>query len=391
MRKGERGMKRLSVWQWACVLAVFMDFGGGLVGLATPLLAVQWKANPTLLGVIGAAGPLGYTVGCLLFQPVTDAWGRKRSMLVGSVGVLLLCGALAAVSVTGWVTALGVLNLLNGLCLAFFWPPTQASAGVGVDPSQLLHTLLAYNLSWSSGRAIGTAIAGTLFERHPALPFLLAAISSLVVVAMSFWLPAEGDAKSLPKEIPDDPSLPDELVLGAQLGNLVRSFAFFEAIVLFAELGKRWGWAPEEVSRVLTFLNAGQWLAFLVAPKLLRRVGWRWVVGAQGSVAFCAFLLGLLRDRTALSIVLFGLGFAAGITTVVSLYLSILSQGRSVKGSARHEAGVGAGAVFGPLLGGWVLQHFTPFTAFLLPSLLAGVTISSALWQRAQLTRSPMR
>jgi MFS family permease len=312
-------------------------------------------------------------------------------MLVGSVGVLLLCGALAAVSVTGWVTALGVLNLLNGLCLAFFWPPTQASAGVGVDPSQLLHTLLAYNLSWSSGRAIGTAIAGTLFERHPALPFLLAAVSSSVVVAMSFWLPAEGDAKSLPKEIPDDPSPPDELVLGAQLGNLVRSFAFFEAIVLFAELGKRWGWAPEEVSRVLTFLNAGQWLAFLAAPKLLRRVGWRWVVGAQGSVAFCAFLLGLLRDRTALSIVLFGLGFAAGITTVVSLYLSILSQGRSVKGSARHEAGVGAGAVFGPLLGGWVLQHFTPFTAFLLPSLLAGVTISSALWQRAQLTRSLMR
>ena len=384
-------MKRLSVWQWACALAVFMDFAGALVGVATAMLAVQWKASPTTLGIIGAAGPLGYTIGCFLFQPLTDAWGRKRSMLISSVGVLSLCGMLAGISVTQWVTALGMLNCLNGLCLALFWPPTQASAGVGISSSRLLYALLAYNLSWTGGRTVGTAIVGTLFERHPALPFLLATMSVLVVMLIALRLPSEVDMPSTPKEIADDPLPPDELVVGAQLGNLVRSFAFFETIVLFTELGKRWGWTPGEVSQVLAFLNGGQWLAFIVAPKLLRRVGWRWVVGAQGSVAFSALLLGLLRDRMALGIVLFALGFAAGLVTIISLYLSILSQGRSVKGSARHEAGVGAGAVLGPLLGGWVLQHHTAFTAFLLPSLLATFILSAALWRKRRFARTSVQ
>lgn len=384
-------MKRLSTWQWACVLAAFMDFTGGLVGMATAILAVHWRVSPLTLGVIGAAGPLGYTVGCLLFQPLTDAWGRKRSMLIGSVGVLLLCGALTAISVTGWVVALGALNLLNGLCLAFFWPPTQASAGVGVPPSQLLYALLAYNLSWSGGRTFGTALAGSLFERHFSCPFLLAAVSSLIVVLMLKGMPSEGEIATLPKEVTEDPSPSDGLVLAAQLGNLVRSFAFFEAIVLFTELGKRWGWTPDEVSQVLALLNGGQWLAFLAAPKLLRRVGWRWVVGTQGSVAFFALLLGFLRDRLIVGVFLFALGFAAGLVTVISLYLSILSQGRSVKGSARHEAGVGAGAVLGPLLGGWALQQFSVMAAFLLPTALAAVTITVALWQRTRPARSLAR
>lgn len=372
-----------------------MDFAGALVGVATAMLAVQWKASPTTLGIIGAAGPLGYTIGCFLFQPLTDAWGRKRSMLIGSVGVLLLCGLLAGISETRWVTALGMLNCLNGLCLALFWPPTQASVGVGIPPSRLLYALLAYNLSWSGGRTVGTAIVGALFERHPALPFLLATMNGLVVVLMVLGLPSEVDMPPTPKEIADDPLPPGEqardgkLVVGAQLGNLVRSFAFFETIVLFTELGKRWGWTQREVSQVLAFLNGGQWLAFVVAPKLLRRVGWRWVVGAQGSVALSALLLGFLRDRMALGIVLFALGFAAGLVTIISLYLSILSQGQSVKGSARHEAGVGAGAVLGPLLGGWVLQQFSSaVAAFLLPTALAAVTITAAVWQRTRLARS---
>ncbi|GBC98101.1 hypothetical protein HRbin17_00597 [bacterium HR17] len=367
-------MGRWAVWQIACGLAVLMDFAGGLVGLAIPLLAVHWRVPPSLLGAIGAAGPLGYTVCCILFQPLTDRWGRQRSMLWGSLGVTLLSGALATVALAGWVSALVGLNFLNGVALALFWPATQASAGIGVPRHRLLHALLAYNLSWSGGRMLGTALAGWLFEQHPALPFLVAGASSALVAFATVRAPMDiGPPPSFdaPHENAEPWSPTQRLVTSAQLANLVRSFAFFEAVVLFPDLGKRWGWTPEAVSHILSWLFGGQLSAFVVAPWLLRQVGWRWVVGVKAAVALSAFLLGWLRSWDALALALFVLGFAAGLTTVVSLYLSILTQGRSVKGSARHEAGVGAGAVLGPLLGGLMLQWGTPSGAFALPALLA--------------------
>jgi len=72
------------------------------------------------------------------------------------------------------------------------------------------------------------------------------------------------------------------------------------------------------------------------------------------------------------------IGVVAGLMTMLSLYLSVTTQGESVKGSSRHEAGVGAGGVFGPVLGGIALRYGSPLTAFLLPSGL--VLLTFALW-----------
>ncbi len=365
-----------SVWKKACALAFVMDFGGGLIGLAVPMLAVHLKAPPSLLGVIGAAVPLGYMLFCFLAQPLTDRWGRQKSMVIGSAAVTVLNAVLTFVAMKGIVWALGVLGFFVGASLAFFWPPTQATAGTGVPAHRLLTALLAYNLSWNSGRMLGTGLAGQLFEWHPSLPFLIATCASLCVTLLALRLRLPFPVLKASDSIgsANDP-LALRLALSAQLGNFVRSFAFFETIVLFPALGKQWGWTEAEVSKLLSWMFVGQIAAFFAALLLLRSAGWRWVIGVKLSVGLITASVGVLTHRWALTVALLSLGVAMGLTTVVSLYLSITTQGQSVKGSARHEAGVGGGGVFGPMLGGFALEHASSQVAFLLPALLTAALL----------------
>lgn len=361
-----------SVWRKACVLAFIMDFGGGLLSLAVPMLAVQMGARAETVGAVGSTALAGYTLFCFLSQPLTDRWGRKFSMMLGSVAVTLFCMALIGTALTRSLWLLGIANLMVGVSYAFFWPPTQAMAGFGVSPTRLLSVLRFYNLSWSGGRMLGTGLAGMLFEKHPFLPFsLAAAVSGMVAIGVWFLRFPDGAERFDPEETGSNNDSEHRLAIAAQLGNFVRSFAVIEAVVLFPKLGKQWGWTEGDVSTLLFLVFVGHLVAFTTAPFVIRTVNWQWVMGVKVGVSGLAVLLGLLSDRFPLAVVLFALGIAAGLTTVVSLYLSITTQGQSVKGSARHEAGVGAGGVFGPILGGIALGHGSPLIAFTLPLMLA--------------------
>ena len=169
------------VWKRACGLAVSMDFGGGLLSVAVPMMAVRLKADAQYVGIIGSAALVGYTLFCFLAQPLTDKWGRKVSMVLGSTLVTLVCTLMTVSAILQSLLLLGVTNLLVGIFYAFFWPPTQAMSGFGVPQNRLLYSLQVYNLSWSTGRMVGTGLGGVLFEWNPIAPFVLCAFVSGVV------------------------------------------------------------------------------------------------------------------------------------------------------------------------------------------------------------------
>ena len=369
-------MSEKGTWKKACGLAVAMDFGGGLLSVAVPMTAVRLQADAQWVGIIGSAALAGYTVFCFLAQPLTDRWGRRTSMIVGSSLVTLFCGLMTLAVALESLWLLGVANFLAGVFYAFFWPATQAMSGVGVPYDKLLFALQAYNLSWSSGRMIGTGLSGVLFEHNPLAPFLLGTfVSGLVALAASFL--------SLPnvkvEAGNDDPTTQiPPIVTAAQLGNFVRSFAVIEIVVLLPKLGKEWGWTEGQISGLLFLLFAGQIFAFIVAPFVIRKVNWGWVLGTKGVLSGLTLLVGIVTTKWLMALILSAIGVVAGLMAVLSLYLSITTQGQSVKGSSRHEAGVGAGGVFGPVLGGMVLQHSVPLLAFALPIGLTILTV--ALW-----------
>lgn len=368
-----------SLWRKACALAFVMDFGGGLLSVAVPMLAVSLDAKAEIVGIVGSVSLIGYTLFCFLAQPLTDRWGRRTSMLLGSSGVAGLCIAFVVVALIQSIWLLSIVAFFIGVTYAFFWPPAQATAGADVPSSQLLSVLRAYNLSWSGGRMLGTGLSGILFEQHPVLPFVLAAILSMAV-AISVALLKLPNIVAPPNhddDVDDSDGSSNPLVVSAQLGNFVRSFAVIEAIVLFPKLGKDWNWTEGQVSGLLFCIFVGHLIAFVTAPFIIRNVGWQWVVGVKVGVGSLAALLGFLPSQVVLAIALLALGIAGGLATVVSLYLSITTQGRSVKGSARHEAGVGGGGVAGPILGGFVMGHWSHQAAFMLP---AAVVLTLLFW-----------
>jgi MFS family permease len=381
-------MSEKGTWKKACGLAVAMDFGGGLLSVAVPMTAVRLQADAQWVGIIGSAALAGYTIFCFLSQPLTDRWGRRTSMIVGSAFVTLFCGLMTLAVALKSLWLLGVANFLAGVFYAFFWPATQAMSGVGVPSDKLLFALQAYNLSWSGGRMIGTGLSGVLFEHNPLAPFLLGTfVSGLVALAASLLsLPnvkveAGNDAPAT--QIPP-------IVTAAQLGNFVRSFAVIEIVVLLPKLGKGWGWTEGQISGLLFLLFAGQIFAFIAAPFVIREVNWGWVLGTKGFLSGLTLLVGIVTTKWLMAFVLSAIGIVAGLMAMLSLYLSITTQGQSVKGSSRHEAGVGAGGVFGPVLGGMVLQHSAPLLTFALPIGLTILTV--ALWDwKAMKVESKMR
>ncbi|MCS7193231.1 MAG: hypothetical protein NZ937_09665, partial [Armatimonadetes bacterium] len=84
-------MRSNSIWKRACALAVAMDFGGGLLSVAVPMVAVKLKADAQWVGIIGSAALAGYTLFCFVSQPLTDRWGRKTSMVLGACFVTIFC------------------------------------------------------------------------------------------------------------------------------------------------------------------------------------------------------------------------------------------------------------------------------------------------------------
>ncbi len=371
-------MGERKVWQKACGLAFVMDFGGGVLSVAVPMTAVRLGADAQWVGTIGAAALVGYTLACFLTQPLTDQWGRRVSMMVGSVLVTLLAIALTAAAAFSSLPLLGIANLLIGVCYAFFWPATQAVAGEGIAPQHLLRTLQFYNLAWSGGRMIGTGLGGVLMEWHPLAPFWVAVAASGSVMLATMLLPLPNTRVS-PVAASNAPvPSPPPIVTAAQLGNFVRSFAVIETVVLLPKLGKDWGWTEGQISGVLFLIFAGHIVAFIAAPKLIRQVTWMWVLSTKGLISVLAFLVGLVAIRWLSAAILLVMGFVAGLMTVLSVYLSIATQGQSVRGSARHEAGVGAGGAIGPIVGGWMLKLGPAALAFLAPGVLAALTF--ALW-----------
>ncbi len=355
-----------SAWKKACGLAVAMDFGGGLLSVAVPMTAVRLQADAQWVGVIGSAALAGYTLFCFLAQPLTDRWGRRTSMVFGSSFVTLFCGLMTLAVAFQSLPLLGIANFFAGVFYAFFWPATQAMAGVGVSPDRLFFALQAYNLSWSSGRMLGTGLGGVLFEIHPIVPFVIGtSISGAVAIASSILsLPnvkvAKGNNDDQPIQVPP-------IVTAAQWGNFIRSFAVIEIVVLLPKLGKQWGWTESQISGLLFLLFAGQIVAFLTAPIIIRKVTWAWVIGTKMVLGGLTILVGVVSSKWLMASVLSAIGIVAGLITMLSLYLSVTTQGQSVKGSSRHEAGVGAGGVFGPILGGLALRYSLPLIAFSLP------------------------
>ncbi len=355
----DRGDARV-VWVW-CALALVMDFCGGMMALSIQLLGVELKATDVQIGLIGAMSPLGYAISSMLNPKVSGRVGRENSALIGAVIYLVVAFSIPISYYTRSIALLLVVSSVAGIAIGFYWPPVQALMGTSAPAERLLTFITVYNLSWSAGRLLGMKLSGNLFMHSPNTPFIVSGFVSLFValsIATIRAVRARGDGTPPSRRLPicARTEFDSLVVASAQLGNLLRTLSVGTVVALFPKWASALGFNPAQVSSLIFLLFVGHLISFIVAPMVYARIKPRMLMAIKTATILSSIFVSVSSSGWQFCLSFLLVGVCAGLACTASTYYSILSQGETTRGSARHEASVGAGSVLGPILGGLIAQ-----------------------------------
>jgi MFS family permease len=165
--------------------------------LAANWLVLAYGYTLGQIGVLGAATAAAAVVWGVLLGRVSSRRGATAALTLGAVLVagsaLALLGAASfAVGVLAYALrgAFAPLRSLASGTLATILLPSAGQAGQGGrarvhGPGQLERGFALYNTLLNATLTASTLLAGLLYERHPALPFAVSAVSVLLVPALA--------------------------------------------------------------------------------------------------------------------------------------------------------------------------------------------------------------
>jgi AAHS family benzoate transporter-like MFS transporter len=384
-------------------------YGSALPGL---LAEPGWDLGPAEAGAIGSYALVGMLIGALGAGPLTDVIGRRRIMLIGitAFSVLMIGCAFAPTPET-----FGILRFLAGLGLG------------GVIPSAIALTVeyaprgrrQLYNALMFVGYSVGGVFAATtallILADHGWRPLFAIGAAPLVLVLPLAWrflpesvgfLLAKGrdeEAARLAAHYAIDlPALREERAAAAgsagpralfRRGSLAATLLFggasFCGLLLVYGLNT---WLPQimrqagyPLGSALTFLlvlNLGAIVGGVAASVLADRFGPKPVtVSAFLLATLCLLVLSQRVDTWLLltAVAVAGLG-SVGTQILVNGFVAVYHPA-AVRATALGWAlGIGrAGAIVGPLFGGWVLASGVGFEwnfyGFVVPALAGALLI----------------
>lgn len=354
-----------------------------------------WGLNAASLGTVGSMAFIGMMIGALLAGRISDALGRRKTILACAISFSILTIA-CAFAPNAWV--FGALRLLAGIGLGGLVPSANAMVAELVDPKwrSSIATLMM------SGVPIGGSLAALL--GIPLIPafgwpamFLVAALALFIVVPLGFKYLPETLPSSEPEPEPQtttDQSVPARKNVG--FASLLRApylsmsilFALITLFTLFAWYGLG-TWLPNLMERAgydlgsaLTFalsLNLGAVLGSVVTAWAGDRFGPVKAGAVAASLAGVALLV-LVSSPPVwvvyIVLVLAGVGTHGTQCLVIAAVANHYPD--HLRGTALGWAlGVGRlGAVAAPQIGGLLLAMGygtnSNFIVFALGSLLAG-------------------
>ncbi|MEK6439034.1 MFS transporter [Pseudonocardia sp. T1-2H] len=399
-----------------CFLTIVFD-GYDLIvyGSAVPSLLAEpgWNMGPAQVGAIGSYALVGMLIGALAAGAITDALGRRRIMLIGITWFSVLMVACSLAPNPGM---LGLLRFLAGLGLGGVIPSAIAlTVEYALRGRRQLYNALMF-AGYSVGGVIAAVLALLLLADHGWRPLLAIGAAPLVIVLPLAWrflpesvgyLLAKGrddEARTLADRYGVDlPALREERAAAAGkagpralfrrdgiTATLLFGAASFCGLLLVYGLNT---WLPQimrqagyPLGSALTFLlvlNLGAIVGGVAASALADRFGPKPVtVGAFLLATACLLVLSQRVDTGLLfvAVAIAGLG-SVGTQILVNGYVAV-HYPASIRATALGWAlGVGrAGAIVGPLFGGWVLASGIGFEwnfyGFAVPALAGAILIA---------------
>jgi len=333
---------------WVCTLCFLIMFCEGfdmmVIGVTMPKIADFLHCKPGALGLAVSAGQLGPLVGAAVLGIVADKWGRRNTLIVSTIifavftFLTTFMTSLEMLATYRFLAGIGLGGAIpNALAYGSEWAPsnkkatlaTSMYAGVAVG-SMSVGFLAAYMLprfGWQS-----------LFKLGGLMPVV-------IVVALFFLLPETleytlkgGDKDKLMKMVARiSPSLAQEP--GVEIISSERKMTGSPVVHLFKE-GRGFATVMIWLAFLCSFFLL--WFVAAWAPSLLRKSG---ATPQQYSIAFACInigsllatlLIGRLMDKfnkynilkvfficAFVSVVVFGINSAAGLTTLSALCVAM--------------------------------------------------------------------
>jgi DHA1 family tetracycline resistance protein-like MFS transporter len=172
---------------------VFVDMlGFGLILPLLPYIAANWGATPAMIGLIGAAYPLGQFLGAPVIGRFSDRFGRKPLLLISIAGTFL------SLLMLGFARSIAVIMLSRFLDGITGGNITVAQAYIAdvTDEKSRAKGMGMIGAAFGLGFILGPASGGLLSQWGYAVPAFVSAGLSLVNLFLISVLLHE----SLPKE-----------------------------------------------------------------------------------------------------------------------------------------------------------------------------------------------
>jgi len=337
------------------LVSLLMDMSVAGVVFAISRRAAELDASAADLGWLGAVWIGVYAVLALMTGRVSDRVGRRKLAIIGCI--IAACMTLAC----AFMTRIGPLLVLSGLFgagLSCYWPSIIAWLGEDIAGHALAKRLTTFGVAWNIGLLIGYYFSGVLFEHGSRLPFYCSA-GFILLIPLLLSLPTRqipkassaGSPLSEPVEIPKGRGFRKT----AWLANFASNFALGGTAALFPQLATHLGIGPDIHGALLSAGRAAALAAFVAMQFVMfwrTRLWPLWI--AQLCCAASIVWIGFAHETWMFAAAWIIGGAVSGYTYQASIYFTLEEMVEKGKGSGFHEAVVGSGMCFGPLLAGWV-------------------------------------
>lgn len=385
-----------------------------IVSFVAPSLAKDWNVSFEGLGFIFSAGLAGMMAGCMLLAPLADIFGRRPMILVGLIliTVAMIASGLVATPfdfvLTRVVAGTGIGTLLASVAAmtSEFAPPDQRTLAIGI---------------FQGGYPLGAVLTG--FGAIWAIPhvgwqatLIAAGVISAMLLPVVFLLLPESPSyleRRQPRgalvrlnRIRTQLGLPtlDELPALEPAVRKVRIRRFFErgmwrptlrlwtstflgvgvlyfVISWIPKLAVEAGLAAEDALYAGTLFNLGGFAGSMTLGWMARRLPVGWLICAFLVASSCFMIIfslpGMSLPTALFLAMLMGFALQGGFSAYYSL--SAILYPTEIRSSGIGWAtGFGRfGAVFGPLIGGYLLNQghslLYVFLCFSVPLIISGV------------------
>ncbi len=145
------------------IINILDGFDVMAIAFTAPQIASEWNLSPEILGVDFSAGFLGMALGAIFRAPLSDRYGRRRTVLACMILVIV---SMLLTATAGSTTTLIPYRFLTGLAIGTMLPSlTSMTSEFSSDANKNLNISIVQS-TYAIGATLGGVISGLLIVEY---------------------------------------------------------------------------------------------------------------------------------------------------------------------------------------------------------------------------------